>query len=110
MGKAIKTLAAILAVVVVGLFAAGIERIAWIYSGSGLIDVLPRRLYAGLAGIRCDRPSIEVKRDRDGVLRYRCGDYWPIARAVRSPALTAAWARLKAAEVAAQRAAAQAGR
>lgn len=96
MTKLLKLLAAALAVVVIGLFSTGIERIVWIYSGSGLLGVVPKAVYATVADIRCNRPSIEVKRDADGVLRYRCGDYWLISSSERSPALTEAWPRIKA--------------
>lgn len=91
-----KFLAAVLTIVVVGLFSTGIERMAWIYSGSGLQGVVPRSVYADIPDIHCDRPSIEVKRDADGVLRYRCGDYWLLSHSERSAALTAAWPRVKA--------------
>lgn len=90
-----KLLAAALAALIVGLFSTGIERIVWIYSGSGLQGVVPKSIYATIADIHCDRPSIEVKRDADGVLRYRCGDYWLFSHAERSPALTEAWPRIK---------------
>ncbi len=96
MGVFIKVLASCLLVVVVGLFATGIERITWMFSGSGLIAVLPKELYTPIADIHCDKPSVEIKRDADGVLRYRCGSYWLLSHGERSSALSAAWPEIKA--------------
>lgn len=95
MNTFLKLAAACLSLIVLGLFATGIERIVWVYSGSGLLGVVPKRLYLAVPEIQCDRPSIEVKRDSDGVLRYRCGDYWLFAREARSQALTGLWPHLK---------------
>ena len=95
MGVFIKALAICLFAVVVGLFATGIERIAWMFSGSGLLAVVPKKLYTPIADIQCDKPSIEVKRDADGVLRYRCGSYWLLSHGARSAELSAAWPELK---------------
>ena len=39
----------------------------------------------------------EVKRDADGVMRYRCGDYWLFSRQARSDQLTQAWPQIHAA-------------
>ena len=78
-------------VAAVGLFATGIERIVWMFSGSGLFAEVPRELYRPIADIECDRPFIEVKRDGDGTLRYRCGSYWLLAHGGPSAGLTAAW-------------------
>lgn len=91
MGVFIKTLAIALLVAVVGLFATGIERIVWMFSNGRLLAELPRKLYLPIAGIDCDKPSIEVKRDPDGVLRYRCGSYWLLSHEARSAELSAAW-------------------
>lgn len=91
----IKVLAICLFTVVAGLFATGIERIVWMFAGSGLLAVVPLEGYRPIAEIRCAEPSIEVKRDADGVLRYRCGSYWLLSNEDRSPALTAAWSQIK---------------
>lgn len=91
----VKVVVGILLMVVAGLFFTGFERIVWMFSGSGLVAVLPRDLYAPIADIRCDQPTIEIKRDADGVLRYRCGSYWLLAHGDRSPALSRAWPDLK---------------
>lgn len=82
-------------VAAVGLFATGIERIVWMFSGSGLFAEVPLDLYRPIADIRCDRPFIEVKRDGDGTLRYRCGSYWLLAHGGPSPGLTAAWPEIQ---------------
>lgn len=91
MKSAAKLLAICLLVIVLGLFATGIERIVWMFSGSGLFAEVPHELYHPIADIDCDRPTIEVKRDGDGTLRYRCGSYWLLAHGGPSPGLTAAW-------------------
>lgn len=96
MNKTFKVLAATLAIVVIGLFSTGIERIVWIYSDGGLLGVVPKSVYGTIPAIHCDSPSIEVKRDADSVLRYRCGDYWLLSHTERSPALTEAWPEIKA--------------
>ena len=95
MGVFIKALAICLFAVVVGLFATGIERIAWMFSGGGLLAEVPRKFYKPIAEIDCDQPSIEVKRDADGVLRYRCGAYWLLSHEARSVDLSAAWPGIK---------------
>jgi len=81
--------------VVVGLFATGIERMVWMFSGSGLVAVVPQKLYQKFAEIHCDKRSIEVKRDADGMMRYRCGSYFLLSHGERSQALTNAWPELK---------------
>lgn len=91
----VKIAVASLLIVVAGLFFTGFERIVWMFSGSGLVAVLPQDLYAPIADIHCDKPSIEIKRDADGILRYRCGSYWLLAHGDRSSALTQAWPDLK---------------
>lgn len=96
-----KLIATTAVLIALSLFATGIERIVWLYSGSGLVAVLPRAIYGTVPDITCQRPSIEVKRDPDGVMRYRCGDYWALSSEGRSPALTADWKRVQAARAAA---------
>jgi hypothetical protein len=91
-----KALAICLLTIVVGLFATGIERMTWMFSGSRLVAVIPKKLYAPITDIRCDKPSIEIKRDTDGVLRYRCGSYWLLSNGDRSSALSDAWPGIKA--------------
>ena len=90
-----KALVICLLTIVVGLFATGLERMAWMFSGSRLLAVVPKELYAPIADIQCDKPSIEVKRDADGVLRYRCGSYWLLSHGDRSQALSDAWPEIK---------------
>jgi hypothetical protein len=91
----IKVLAACLFVVVIGLFITGFERIVWMFSGSGLVAVIPQRVYQQIAEIQCNKRSIEVKRDGDGTLRYRCGSYWLLSNSYRSTELTNAWPEIK---------------
>ncbi len=99
--KTVGTLARILATCVacaaLGLFATGIERIVWMFGNGGLVAEIPRKLYGNLGDIECQRPSVEVKRDADGVMRYRCGDYWLFSRQARSDQLTQAWPQIHAA-------------
>lgn len=78
------------------LFATGFERIYWMFSGSGLVAVIPKSIYSTVPDISCSKRSIEVKRDSDGVFRYRCGDYWANSTEARSPALTSEWKRVAA--------------
>jgi hypothetical protein len=80
---------------VVGLFATGFERIVWMFSGSALVAVVPKKLYQQVAEINCDELSIEVKRDTDGVMRYRCGSYWLLSHGNRSIELTNAWPEIR---------------
>lgn len=75
------------------LFTAGIERMVWIFHGDGFAGSLPREVYRTIPEVNCKRPAIEAKRDRDGVLRYRCGTYWPLSTTERSPELTRQWDR-----------------
>jgi hypothetical protein len=91
----IKGLAICLFTVVIGLFATGLERMFWMFSGSGLVAVVPKKLYAPIADIDCDKPSIEIKRDADGVLRYRCGSYFLLSHGGRSAELSKAWPAIK---------------
>jgi hypothetical protein len=65
------------------------------FSGSGLVAVIPQKIYLQIGGIRCDQRSVEVKRDGDGTLRYRCGSYWLLSHGERSPELTNAWPDIK---------------
>lgn len=90
-----KLLLAGFVVVVIGLFFTGFERIYWMFSGSGLVAVIPKKVYREIGEIRCDMPSIEVKRDGDGTLRYRCGSYWLLSNGDRSTELTNAWPEIK---------------
>ena len=90
-----KLLLACFVAVVIGLFFTGFERIYWMFSGSGLVAVIPEKIYRQIGEIQCDRPSIEVKRDSDGTLRYRCGSYWLLSNGDRSPELTNAWPEIK---------------
>lgn len=78
------------------LFGTGIERIVWMFSRGGLVADLPKSIYKNIPDIACERPSVEVKRDPDGVLRYRCGTYWLLSSEQRSPALTAEWRKVVA--------------
>lgn len=95
MNTLFKLLLACLFVVVIGLFFTGFERIHWIFSGGGLVAVVPHKIYRQIGEIQCDKPTIEVKRDSDGILRYRCGSYWLLSNGDRSPALTNAWPEIK---------------
>lgn len=90
-----KLLLACFFVVVTSLFLTGFERIHWMFSGSGLVAVIPQKIYQQLGDIHCDKRSIEVKRDSDGMMRYRCGSYWLLSKGDRSPALTKAWPEIK---------------
>lgn len=83
--------------VAISLFATGIERMAWMFSGERLLAVVPQQIYSTIADISCTRRYIEVKRDADGVLRYRCGDYWLLSNEGRSAALTKVWPQVAAA-------------
>lgn len=96
-----KLVATVVVLLAISLFATGIERIVWLYSGSGLVAVLPRAIYAVEPDVACQRPSVEVKRDPDGVIRYRCGDYWLLSSEGRSVGLTENWKRVQAARAAA---------
>lgn len=96
MGTIIKLVASCLTLVILSLFATGIERIVWMFSGSGLVAVVPQKLYQPFADIQCSQPAIEIKRDPDGVLRYRCGSYWLLAHGGRSAQLTQGWPDIKA--------------
>lgn len=78
------------------LFGTGIERIVWMFSRGGLVADVPKSIYTTIPDIACGRPSIEVKKDPDGVLRYRCGTYWLLSSEARSPALTAEWKKVAA--------------
>lgn len=91
----IKMLVACFFAIVLGLFATGIERIVWMFSGSRLVAVIPQKIYQQIAEIQCDNRSIEVKRDGDGMLRYRCGSYWLLSHGERSKKLTNAWPEIK---------------
>ncbi len=91
----IKVLVSCLLAVVLGLFATGIERIVWMFSRNDMFVVLPKDLYKQIEAIQCDRPAIEVKRDADGVLRYRCGTYWLLSHGERSLALSEGWPEMK---------------
>ena len=93
----IKILVLCLLTVVAGLFATGIERIVWMFSGSGLVAVVPRSVYESIPDIACNRRYIEVKRDADGMMRYRCGDYWLLSTEKRSTELTENWRQVAAA-------------
>lgn len=95
MSAFIKGLAICLFTVVVGLFSTGLERMYWMFSGSGLIAVVPKKLYAPIAEVNCEKPSIEIKRDADGVMRYRCGSYWLLSHGGRSEELSKAWPAIK---------------
>lgn len=95
MSTIVKVLTTGFVAVVVGLFATGIERIVWMFSGSSLVAVVPQKLYQQIAEIHCDKRSVEVKRDADGMMRYRCGSYFLLSHGERSQELTDAWSKLK---------------
>ena len=86
-----RILAGLLLAVVLGLFATGIERYVWMFSGSGTYVLVPKDIYRQTDEVQCEKPFIEVKHEVGGALRYRCGTYWLLSRTEHSTALNERW-------------------